>query len=117
MTAQVSEPAATTVYGLTPRRLWATTVALLAVAGVIIGGLALRRSDGRADTRSGRSRATVALATGLIAVIGGGLNVASATGGPGTGNGVVGGAAALVLGSVATVLGGVAISRSRRTAR
>src|SRR5262249_62384164 len=29
--AQVSEPAATTVYGLTPRRLWATTVAVLAL--------------------------------------------------------------------------------------
>ena len=37
VTAQVSEPAATTVYGLTPRRLWATTVALLALIGVIIG--------------------------------------------------------------------------------
>jgi preprotein translocase subunit SecE len=39
--AHVSEPAATTVYGLTPRRLWATTVAVLALVGVVIGGLAL----------------------------------------------------------------------------
>jgi hypothetical protein len=30
--AHFSEPAATTVYGLTPRRLWATTAAVLAVA-------------------------------------------------------------------------------------
>ena len=41
--ANVSEPAATTVYGLTPRRLWATAVAVLAAVGVVIGGLALAR--------------------------------------------------------------------------
>ena len=109
--AHVSEPAAATVYGLTPRRLWATTVALLALVGVIIGGLALRRSAGRIDTGSGSWRATVALVAGLIAVVGGGLNVAVATGGPGTGNGVVGGAAALVLGLAAMVVGGLTISR------
>ncbi len=114
VTAHVSEPAATTVYGLTLRRLWATTVALLALVGVIIGGLARRRSAGRIDTGSGRWRATVALVAGLIAVVSGGLNLAIATGGPGTGNGVVGGAAALVLGLVAMVLGGLALSRSRR---
>jgi hypothetical protein len=114
--ADVAEPAATTVYGLTPQRLWATTLALLALAGVIIGGLALRRSAGHVDTGSGTWSATVALMAGLVAVVGGGLNLALATGGPGTGNGVVGGAAALVLGLVAMVLGGLAISRSRRTA-
>jgi hypothetical protein len=36
--ANVSEPAATTVYGVTPRRLWATTAAGLALVGVVIGG-------------------------------------------------------------------------------
>lgn len=130
VTAHVAEPAATTVYGLTPRRLWATTVALLALVGVIIGGLALhpttqsprgggpvlRRPAGRIDTGSRRWRATVALVAGPIAVVGGGLNLAFATGGPGTGNGVVGGAAALVLGLVAMLLGGLALARSRRTA-
>lgn len=114
VTAHVSESAATTVYGLTPRRLWATTVALLALVGVICGGLALRRSAGRIDPRNVRWRATVALVAGLIAVVGGGLNVAFATGGPGTGNGVVGGAAALVLGLVAIVLGGLARSPASR---
>ena len=114
VTAHVSEPAATTVYGLTPRRLWAATVALLALVGATIGGLALRRSTSRIDTGSGRWWATVALVAGLIAVVGGGLNVAFATGGPGTGNGVVGGAAALVLGLIAVVLGGLALARSRR---
>jgi hypothetical protein len=105
--AHVSEPAATTVYGLTPRRLWATTVALLALVGVVIGGLALRRSS------DGRMGAVVALVAGLIAVVNGGLNLAIATGGPGTGNGVVGGAAALVLGLIAMALGGLALARSR----
>src|SRR5881394_1753298 len=90
--AHVSEPAATTVYGLTPRRLWATTAAVLALIGVVIGGLALARSAGRIGTGNGRMGAIVALVAGLIAVVNGGLNLATAKGGPGTGNGVVGGA-------------------------
>jgi hypothetical protein len=113
--AHVSEPAATTVYGLTPRRLWATTVAVLGLGSVVIGGLALRRSAGRIGTGNGRMGAIVALVAGLIAVVNGGLNLAIANGGPGTGNGVVGGAAALVLGLIAMALGGLALARSRRT--
>jgi|SRR5687768_16876903 len=111
----VSEPATTTVYGLTPRRFWATATAGLALVGVVIGGLALRRSAGRIGPRTGRSRAIAALAAGLIALVNGGLNLAMATGGPGTGNGVVGGAAALVLGLIGMALGGLALARSRRT--
>ena len=113
--AHVSEPAATTVYGLTPRRLWATTATLLALVGVVVGGLALRRSAGRIGTGNGRMGAIVALVAGPIAVVNGGLNLAIAKGGPGTGNGVVGGAAALVLGMIAMALGGLALVRSRRT--
>ena len=112
--AHVSEPAATTVYGLTPRRLWATTIAVLALVGVVIGGLALRRSAGRIGTGNGRMGAIVALVAGPIAVANGGLNLAIAKGGPGTGNGVVGGAAALVLGLIAMALGGLALARARR---
>ena len=112
--AHVSEVAATTVYGLTPRRLWATTVAVLALVGVVIGGLALARPASRFGT--GRLGAIVALVAGLIAVVNGGLNLAIANGGPGTGNGVVGGAAALVLGLTALALGGLALARCRRTA-
>jgi len=37
--AHVSEPAVATVYGLTPRRLWATSAAALAFIGVVFGGL------------------------------------------------------------------------------
>ncbi len=109
--AGVSEPAATTVNGLTSRRLWATTIAVLALVGVVIGGLALARPAGRFGGRFG---AIVALVAGLIAAVNGGLNLAIANGGPGTGNGVVGAAAAVVLGLIATGLGGLALVRSRR---
>jgi hypothetical protein len=107
----VSEPAATTIYGLTSRRLWATTVAVLALVGVVIGGLALARPVSRFGVACGRFGAIVTLVAGLIAVVNGGLVLAIANGGPGSGNGVVGGAAALVLGLIATVLGGLALSR------
>src|SRR5262245_13905640 len=83
MAAHLSEPAATTVQGLTPRRLWATTAAALGLVGVAVGGLALARPASRFGTASGRLGAIVALAAGLIAVVNGGLNVAMATGGPG----------------------------------
>jgi hypothetical protein len=114
--AHVSEPAATTVYGLTLRRLWATTAAVLALVGVVIGGLALGRPASRFGTASGRLGAVVALVAGLMAVVNGGLNLAVADGGPGTGNGVVGGAAALVLGLIALALSGLALASCRRTA-
>jgi hypothetical protein len=113
--AHVSAPAATTVRGMTPGRLWATAAAALALAGVIVGGLALRRAAGRIGPGNGRMGAIMALVLGLIAVVNGGLNLAVAKGGPGTGNGVVGGAAALVLGLIAVALGGLARLRSRRS--
>jgi hypothetical protein len=114
--AHVSEPAATTVQGPTPQRLWAAAAAALALVGVVIGGLALARPDGRFGTASGRLGAIVALVAGPIAAVNGGLVLAIADGGPGSGNGVVGGAAALVLGLIAAVLGGLALARSRRVA-
>jgi len=102
----LSQPAATTVYGLTARRFWATAVVLLALVGVVIGGLALARRR--------RFGAIVSSLAGLIAAVNGGLVLAVANGGPGTGNGVVGGAGALVLGLVALVLGGLALARRKR---
>jgi hypothetical protein len=98
--AHVSQLGATTVYGLTPRRLWATTAVVLGLAGVIIGSMAMVRAVRRIGNY-GRNGAIVALVAGIIAVVNGGLNLAVATGGPGTGNGVVGGAAAFVLGLTA----------------
>jgi uncharacterized protein DUF6223 len=112
--ANVSEPAATTVQGLTLRRLWATMAAALALVGVTVGGLALARPASRFGTASGRLGAIVALLAGLVAVVNGGLNLAVASGGPGSGNGVVGAAAAVVLGLIALPLGGLALTRSRR---
>jgi hypothetical protein len=108
LAAHLSVPAATTVYGMTARRLWASAAALLAIAGLVTGGLALTRPAGRF--------AMIALAAGLIAAVNGGLNLAFANGGPGTGNGVVGGAAALVMGLIALSLGGLALVRHRRPA-
>ena len=112
--AHVSEPAATTVYGLTLRRLWATSAALLALVGLIVGGVALARPVSRFGSASGPLGAMMALVAGLVAAANGGLNVAVATGGPGTGNGVVGGAAALVLGLAAAAIGWIALVRKRR---
>ena len=113
--AHISEPSAITVHGLTPRRFWATTVVVLALVGVVIGGLALARPASRFSTDSGRLGAIVALVAGLIAVVNGGLNLAIANGGPGTGNGVVGGAVAFVLGLIALAISGLALARCRRT--
>src|SRR5262249_39115995 len=96
--AGVSEPADTTVYGLTPRRLWPRPAPVLALVRAVMGGLALARPASRLGTTS---VAIVALVAGLIAAVNGGLNLAVANGGPGSGNGVVGGAAALVLGLIA----------------
>jgi hypothetical protein len=109
--AHVSKPAATTVHGLTPRRLWATVAVVVALAGVVIGGFALARPASPFGTASRRLGAIVALVAGPIASVNGGLNLALANGGPGSGNGVVGGAAAFVLGLIAVVLGGIALAR------
>jgi hypothetical protein len=109
--AHVSEPAATTVRGLTPMRLWATMSAGLALMGTIIGGMAIYRATRRIGNH-GRRGALVALVAGLIAVVNGGLNLAVANGGPGTGTGVVGAAIAFVLGLIAVLLGGLALRRS-----
>jgi len=111
--AHLSEPAPNTVYGMTPRRVWATVVAALALIAVVIGALALRQSAGRVGNGNGRM-AVVAMMAGLIAAVNGGLNLVIAKGGPGSGNGVIGGAAALVLGLIAMTLGGLALARSRR---
>lgn len=125
LAAHVAEPAATTVEGLTLRRLWATTAAGLALVGVAAGVLALLRPAGwfgragiaghagRFGPVSERLGIGVALGAGLLAVINGALNLAVATGGPGSGNGVVGAAGALVLGLVAMCTGGLALARSR----
>jgi hypothetical protein len=113
--ANLSEPAASTVYGVTSRRLWATAAVGLALCGVAIGGLSLARSAGRIGLGNGRAGPIMSLVAGLLAAINGVMNLAMAKGGPGSGNGVVGGAAAVVLGVVAIALAGLTLARFRRT--
>ena len=111
--AQVSDqPAAG--YGMTSGRFVASSAALLGLAGVVIGVLALVCPAGRFGTASGRLAAILTLAAGLISTAVGGLIVATA-GGFGTGGGRAGAIVAVVLGLVAIVLGGLALSRSRPT--
>ncbi|MET8355145.1 DUF6223 family protein [Micromonospora sp. NPDC005206] len=97
----------------TPERIWASVAALVALVGVVIGGLALRSV--RRIGNGGRKGAIVALVTGLTGAVNGAVNLAVADGGLGTGNGVAGGALALVLGLVGVVLGWLALARSHRT--
>ncbi|NGO07791.1 hypothetical protein G5C60_09005 [Streptomyces sp. HC44] len=111
------QPVAADAYTMTGGRLVGTVAALVALAGVVVGGLALARPAGRTGNGNGKRRVIVALVAGLTGMVIGALNLAVADGGPGTGNGVVGGAAALVLGLIAMVIGGLALARSRRTGR
>ncbi|SEF35975.1 hypothetical protein SAMN05421837_109132 [Amycolatopsis pretoriensis] len=90
-------------YALTPGRVWSVIAAVVGLAGVVAGVLALTRGRG----------AVVALGSGIAGAAGGAVVVAAAKGGPGTGYGIVGGWAALVIGVVAAVLGGLALARSR----
>jgi len=112
--AHLSAPSATTIYGVTPRRLWATSVVVLALAGVVGGGLALARPARSFGAASGPLGVIATFVTSLVGLINGVLVLAVANGGPGSGNGVVGGAAALVLGVIGMVLGALALVRSRR---
>jgi len=115
-TAHVSQSSGAAVQGMTSRRVWAIATDLLAIFGLVIGGLGLRRSSGYTSSKL-KIRSTVAIAAGLIAMVSGALNLALATGGPGSGNGVIGGAAAVVLGLFAIVLGAIAFNRYKKISR
>ncbi|MFF8279879.1 DUF6223 family protein [Streptomyces lateritius] len=113
------QPAAADVYTMSAGRLGAATAAVLALIGVIVGGLALVRPASRFRTGSGSGRlgAFVALAAGLTGTALGGLVMATSEGGLGTGNGLGGAVVAVVVGLMSLVLGGTVLARSRRTAR
>lgn len=105
------DAAAAVGYAMTPERLAASAAALLALAGVVIGGWALvraRRAGG------GLNGGIAALVAGLIGMLLGGFVVATADGGLGTGNGLGGGVVAVVLGVIGVLLGGLARLRARR---
>jgi hypothetical protein len=114
VTAQVSKPATTTIYGPTTRRIWASMAAMLALISVIIGVRSFRQPTIRFSSRKTKIWVFTAMLLGLIALINAVLNLANANGGPGSGNGVVGAAAALVLGLTGMVLGMLAFARYRR---
>lgn len=90
-----------------------TVAAVLALIGVVVGGLALARPTARIGPVGRRVAAVVGLVLGLVGAVVGGLHAANAAGGLGTGNGLAGAVAALVLGLVGTVVGGLALARSR----
>jgi hypothetical protein len=103
--------ATTDSYALTGGRILSMVGGLVALAGLIAGGLALARPTG------GRRTSVVALVAGLTGVAIGGTVVAVADGGPGSGSGIVGGFVALVIGLIATVLGWLAHARRTRHVR
>src|SRR5215813_7196295 len=74
--AHVSEPAAATVYGLTLRRVWATTVVVVGLIGVVNGGLVLASANGGPGSGNGVVGGAAALVLGLIATVLGGLGLA-----------------------------------------
>jgi len=110
------QPAAASVYTMSPGRIGASVAAVVGLIGAVIGGLALARSVGRIGTGNGRRGAIVALVLGPIGLVTGGLVVATADGGLGTGNGLGGGIVAMMVGLIGMALGGLALARSRRTA-
>ncbi|MFI5490858.1 DUF6223 family protein [Micromonospora echinaurantiaca] len=101
---------------LSAGRIGAITGALLGIAGVVIGGLALARPQSRLGIRSGTLGARISLAGGLLGLAVGGLVVVTSDEGIGTGNGRAGAYVALMVGVVAMALGGLALARSRRQA-
>lgn len=84
-------------------RLGPTLIALLGLAGAIVGARALTaaRRDGAHGAPALDAHRSKALMLGLAALLLGALCLAAADGGPGNGDGVVGSAAAIVLGLVA----------------
>lgn len=108
-----TQTATAPVYGMTPERMAASTAAVIALLGVVIGGLAVVRSVRRIGNH-GQRGAIVALVLGPIGLAIGGLVVATADGGVGTGNGVAGGRIAIALGLIGMALGWLALVRARR---
>ena len=106
-TSRSSDPAS---LGMTSGRLVATSAALVALIGAVVGGVALLRPTGVFGTSMVRLGAIVA---GLIGVAVGGSVVATTTN-FGTGGGRAGAIVALVFGVLAIALGGMALARSRR---
>ncbi|CAL9343982.1 DUF6223 family protein [Streptomyces sp. enrichment culture] len=109
------QPVAAGVTDFGVGRLGATTGALLGLAGLVVGWLALARPAGRFGAATGPLGGRTALAAGLIALTLGAVVAATAEGGLGTGNGLGGAYVAMLVGLAGAVLGGRALSRARRS--
>ena len=96
-------------------RAGATVAALVALLGVVSGGLALARSRGQIGTGKGRDGAIVALVMSLMGMALAALHLATSNGAIGTGHGRLGAIVALVLGLIGVVLGRTALGHSSRT--
>jgi hypothetical protein len=81
--------------------------AVVGLISLVVGGLALARSAGRAG-------AIMALVLGLLGIILSVVHLSTFTGGFGTGSGRAGAIVALVLSLIGTSLGGISLSRARR---
>jgi hypothetical protein len=100
-------------YEIGTGRLVPSAAAVVGLASVVIGGLALARSG---HAGNGPAGAVLALVAGLISVAVGGLHAVNAAGGLGTGNGLAGAVIAVVLGLIGAVVGSIALARSHRSA-
>ncbi|MDX2168129.1 MAG: DUF6223 family protein [Deltaproteobacteria bacterium] len=96
-------------------RAGASVAALLALAGVVVGGLALARSADRNGSGKGRDGAIVALVLGLVGTALSVLHLATSSGGIGTGNGRLGAIVGVGLGLIGVMLGRRALARCGRT--
>jgi len=103
--------AAAEVGSMGPGRIGASAAGVMALTGVVLGGLALYRSGSGTAQR----RAVTGLGLALLGIIVGGLVALTADGGVGTGNGLGGGVVAVVVGLIGVVIAGLALARSRRT--
>ncbi len=89
-------------------RAGATVAGIVALLGVVAGGVAARRTDARA----GRDGAIAALVLGVVGMALGALHLATTVGGVGTGNGRAGAIVALVLGLIGMALGRSTLGRT-----
>jgi Family of unknown function (DUF6223) len=99
-------PLAAAGYELGVGRTVPTAAAVVGLAAVVVGVLALARPGAR-------GMPLAALVLGLVAALVGGLHAANAAGGLGTGNGLAGALVAVVLGLIGAALGGLVLARSR----
>src|SRR5215208_81556 len=72
-------------YGMTPGRVQANVAAVVGLASLVIGGVALARAAGRLGTGTGRAGAIVGLVLGLVGMVLSVVHLSRSTGGFGTG--------------------------------